>query len=56
LVIRYKKGIKIKLEDILSRLPISKITTLGTLMHMDPFTHDAYKEEDTKDEYFKEVF
>ena len=25
-------------------------------MHMDPFIHDAYKEECTEDEYFKEVF
>ena len=25
-------------------------------MHMEPFTHDAYKEEYTEDEDFKEVF
>jgi hypothetical protein len=25
-------------------------------MHMDPFTHDAYKEAYTEDEDFKEVF
>jgi hypothetical protein len=31
-----------------SRPPTSNITNLGTLMHMDPFTHDVYKEEYTK--------
>jgi hypothetical protein len=31
------------LEDMLSRPPTSNIISLGTLMHMDPFTHDAYK-------------
>jgi hypothetical protein len=29
---------------------------LGTLMHMDPFTHDAYKDTYTEDDDFKEVF
>jgi hypothetical protein len=43
------------LENLISRPPTSKITTLGTLMHMDPFTHDAYKEAYTKYEDFKEV-
>jgi hypothetical protein len=38
-----KKGNINKLVDILSRTPSSNIITLGTLMHMDPFTHDAYK-------------
>jgi hypothetical protein len=41
---------------MLSRPPTSKITTLGTLMHMEPFTLNAYKEVYTKDEDFKEVF
>jgi hypothetical protein len=41
---------------MLSRPPTSNITTLGTLMHMEPFTHDAYKEAYMKDEYFKEAF
>jgi hypothetical protein len=41
---------------MLSRPPTSNITTLGTLMHMDPLTHDAYKETYTEDEDFKEVF
>jgi hypothetical protein len=41
---------------MLSRPPTSNITALGTLMHMDPFTHDAYIEAYTKDEDFKEVF
>jgi hypothetical protein len=56
LVIKYKKGNTNKLADMLSRPPTSNITTLGTLMHMDPFTHDAYKEAYTEDEDFKEVF
>ena len=55
LVIKYKKGNTNKLEDIISQPPTSKITTLWTLMHMDPFTHDAYKEAYTKDEDFKKV-
>lgn len=25
-------------------------------MHMEPFTHEAYKEEYTEDEYFHKVF
>jgi hypothetical protein len=40
------------LENMLLRPSTSNITTLGTLMHMEPFTHDAYIE----DEDFKEVF
>jgi hypothetical protein len=35
--------------------PTSKITALETLMHMDPFTHDVYKEAYIKVEDFKEV-
>ena len=34
-----------KLKYMLSWLATSNNITLGTLMHMDPFTHDAYKEE-----------
>jgi hypothetical protein len=41
---------------MLSRPPTPKIIALGTLMHMEPFTHDAYKEEYIEDEDFKEVF
>jgi hypothetical protein len=55
-VIKYKKGSTNKLVDMLSRPPTSNITTLGTLMHMEPFTHDAYKEAYSEDEDFKEVF
>jgi len=43
LVIECKKESTNKLTDMLSRPPTSKITTLGTLMHVDPFTYDAYK-------------
>jgi hypothetical protein len=56
LVIKYKKGNTNKLETTLSCTPTSMNTTLGTLMHMDPFTHDAYKEAYIEDEEFKEVF
>jgi hypothetical protein len=41
---------------MLSMPPTSKITGLVTIMLMDPFTHDAYKEAYTKDEDFKELF
>jgi hypothetical protein len=41
---------------MISQPPTSNITALGTLMHMEPFTHDAYKEAYTEDEDFKEVF
>jgi hypothetical protein len=34
----------------------TKITTLGTLTHKDPSTHDAYKYAYNKDEDSKEVF
>ena len=56
LLIKYKKSRTNKLEDMLSRPPTSKIIALGTLMHIEPFTHDAYKEAYTKYEDFKEVF
>jgi hypothetical protein len=49
-------GSKKKLEYMLTRTPTSNITFLGNLMHMDPFTHDAYKEAYIEDEDFKEVF
>jgi len=38
---------------MLSSPPTSKITTSGTLMHIEPFTHDAYKEAYSEDEEFK---
>lgn len=44
LVIKYKKGSTNKFDDILSRPPTSKIISLGTMMHMNPFTPDAYRE------------
>jgi hypothetical protein len=56
LVSKYKKGNTNKLADMLSQPPTSKITAMGTLMHMEPFTHGAYKEAYTEDEDFKEVF
>jgi hypothetical protein len=41
---------------MISRPPTSNIKTLGTLMPMDPFKNDAYKEAYTKYDEFKEVF
>jgi len=55
LVIKDKRNTNI-LVYMLSRPPTSKIIALGTLLHIDPFTHDAYKEEYTKVEDLKEVF
>jgi hypothetical protein len=54
--IKYNNGNTNKLECMLSRPPTSKITALGTLMHMVPFTHDSYREGYKEDEDFKEVF
>jgi hypothetical protein len=56
LVMKYNKRNTNKLVYILSRPPTFNITTLGTHMHLEPFTHDAYKEAYTKYEDFKEVF
>jgi hypothetical protein len=52
-VIKYKKGTTNKLVDFLSKPPTPKITALGAIMHMEPFTHEAYKEEYVEDEDFK---
>jgi len=41
---------------MLSRPPKSNITTLGALMHIEPFNHDAYIEAYSEDEDFKEVY
>ena len=41
---------------MISRPPTPKTIALGTLTHMDTFTHDAYKEAYLDDEDFKEVF
>ena len=56
LVIKYKKGKSNKLENMLSRWHISNIIALRTLMHMEPFIHDAYKEAYTEDEDLKEAY
>jgi hypothetical protein len=47
LFIKYKKGIIKKFLDMISNPPTSKLTNFGTLMHMDPFAHDAYNEAHT---------
>ena len=54
-MIKYKKGSTNNIVDIISIPHTTKITTLGAHVHMEPFTHDAYKEY-AKDEDFKEVF
>jgi len=41
---------------MISRPPTSNITTFGTLIHMDTFTYDAYREAYSEDEYFKVVY
>jgi len=56
LVIKYKKGSTNKLVDMLSRPPTLNIIALGTLMHMEPFHHDAYREAYLDYEDFKEVY
>ncbi len=55
-MIRYKKGSITKLVDMLLGPTTLKITTLETLMHMQPFTYDAYKEAYIHDEDFREVY
>jgi hypothetical protein len=55
LVIKCKKGSTNKLAYMFSRPPTSKNIALGTLMHMDLFTHDAHKEAYIEYEGFKEV-
>ena len=56
LIIKSKKENTKKLEYMFSRPFTTNITNLCTLMHMDPFTHDAYKELYIEYEGFKEVF
>ena len=55
-MIKYNKGSTNNLADMISRPPKSNIIALGTLMHMEPFTHDVYKEAYSEDEDFKEVY
>jgi hypothetical protein len=42
--------------NMISRPPTPKIITLGTLMHMEPCTHDAYTEEYIVDEDLRRYF
>ena len=56
LIVKYKNGNTNKLEGMILRPTTTKIIALGTLMHMEPFTRDTYKEGYIKDEDFKEVF
>jgi len=55
-VITYKNGNTNKLDDMLSSPPATNNVKLGTLMHMKPFTYDAYNKSSIKDEDFKEFF
>jgi len=55
-MVKYNKGTTKKLADMLSRPPTSNIMTLGTLMHMKPFTDDVKIQEYSKGEDLKEVY
>ena len=52
LVIKYKKGIHIKVVDMLSRPPTNALIILQN----SPLAHDSYNEQYTQDEYFKDVY
>jgi hypothetical protein len=56
LVIKYNKGSINNLVYMISQPPTSNIIHFITMMHMDPFAHDEYKEAYTKYEDFKEVY
>jgi len=53
LILKYKKGGTNNLVEMLSRPHMPKIMAFGTFMHMEPFTHDAYKFKHTKYDNFK---
>jgi len=55
-VIKYKRGNTNNLANMLSRPNTSKIISLGTLKHMDPFTHDADSEEYSEYDDFNKMF
>ena len=55
-IIKYEQGSTNKMEDMLLRPPRYKTKAMGTLMHINPFTHDAYKEACIEYQDFKEVF
>lgn len=42
--IKYKKVNSGKLSNMLSNPSTSKTIVVGTLVHMDPFKHDVYKD------------
>jgi len=41
---------------MLSRPPTPNITSLGIVMHMDPFDHEAYKDEFIENGGLKDLF
>jgi len=45
LINKYKKSSANKIVDMLSIPSTLKSTPLGILVHMETFTHEAYKEE-----------
>jgi len=55
-MIKYKKGNANKLANTLSRPPAPKLIVLGTRVHMECFTHKAYKEEYIEDEDLRRHF
>jgi hypothetical protein len=56
LLIKYKKGMTNKVADMLSRPPMNKISVVGTIMQLEPFTHEVYEEEYVSDVDFGEVY
>lgn len=56
LLIKYKKGMTNKVADMLSRPPMNKISVVGTIMQLEPFTHEVDEEEYVSDVDFGEVY
>ena len=52
LVIRYKKGIHNKVDDMLSRPP----STIATILKHNSITHESYIEQYAEEKDFKEVY
>jgi hypothetical protein len=56
LFIKYKKGLKNRLEDMLARPPLKKIATIRMITQLEPFTHELLSEDFDGDEDFKGVY
>ena len=42
LMIKYNKGTTNKVEHMLSRPPMEKISIVATIIHLEQFTHEIY--------------